>query len=118
MNIKFEVRKLKIAISKSGVHCSVKRQLKNDYNEPTDKFENVTEFKGLYHEQNSYINMATAESAQYVSKKIPMVLCELENVKDVKQNDILTLNGKSFKITGVANIQEWNLIADISLEVI
>ena len=32
--------------------------------------------------------------------------------------DTVTINAKTFKVTGVVNIQEWNLISDISLEVV
>ena len=118
MNLKFELRKLEIALNKSGKLCKVKRQGLNKFKEPNDILEDITEFKGLYHEQNSYVKLTTTEQAQYVSKKIPMVLCKFEDALPIKSNDILVYNNKEFKITGVTNIQEWNLIADVSLEVI
>lgn len=118
MNLKFEIKKLEIGLNKSGKLCKVKRQGLNKFKEPNNILEDIVEFKGLYHEQNSYIKLNITEQAQYVNKKIPMILCKFEDVGLIKQNDILTYNNKDFKVTGITNIQEWNLIADISLEVI
>jgi hypothetical protein len=49
-----------------------------------------------------------------------MILCLFEEVKaaDLQFGDVTVINGKTFRVTGVQDIQEWNLIADISLEVI
>ena len=30
----------------------------------------------------------------------------------------MILNGKKYKVTGIVNIQEWNILGDISLEVV
>ena len=49
-----------------------------------------------------------------------MLLCLHSDVSqvNVQVGDQVKLNGKTFNVTGVINIQEWNLVADISLEVV
>ena len=36
----------------------------------------------------------------------------------LKVDHQVVINGKTFKVTGIVNIQEWSIIGDISLEVI
>ena len=38
------------------------------------------------------------------------------DVKELKLGDIIQINDKTFKVSSITNIQEWNIIADISLE--
>ena len=48
-----------------------------------------------------------------------MILCLYEDITSLglRVDDQLVINGKTFKVTGIVNVQEWNLIGDISLEV-
>ena len=76
--------------------------------------------KGLYHEQNSNIALTTGDTTQTRTKKIPMLLCLWDDLKHVilKVGDKTEINSKVFKVTGVTNVQEWSIVADISLEVV
>lgn len=49
-----------------------------------------------------------------------MILCLYEDTAflALQVGDIVNINAKTFKVTGVTDIQEWNLISDISLEVV
>lgn len=49
-----------------------------------------------------------------------MILCLYKDTASLvlSVGDIVKINAKTFKVTGVTNIQEWNLISDISLEVV
>ena len=47
-----------------------------------------------------------------------MLLCLHEDTSLLKPGDFMILNEKKYKVTGIVNIQEWNLIGDISLEVV
>ena len=62
----------------------------------------------------------TGDTTQVRSKKVPMILCMYEDTARLvlQVGDIVKINSKTFKVTGVTDIQEWNLISDISLEVI
>lgn len=118
INTKFESYKLQREIKKVGKEYEFKRALLNDYKEPTDEKDFVAKMLGLYHEQNSKISITTGETTQTRNKKIPMILCLYEEAKHLKMGDIVEINNKTFKVTGVTNIQEWNIISDISLEVV
>lgn len=120
MTTKFEAAKLKKELKTSGIDYEFKRLKVNDFGEPTDESEVVATIKGLYHEQNSNIQITTGETTQIRTKKIPMVLCLYEDaaLAALKVGDVVTINSETFKVTGVVNIQEWSIIADISLEVV
>ena len=49
-----------------------------------------------------------------------MILCLYEDTTSLalQVGDIVNFNDKTLKVTGVTDIQEWNIISDISLEVV
>lgn len=117
VNKKFESYKIQREIKRSGSSYTFLRLGKNNFGEPTDELETVVTLSGLYHEQNSNISITTGTTTRYRSKKIPMILCEYENVSEIEVDDFVMINNKKFNVTGIVNVQEWNIIADISLEV-
>lgn len=118
INTKFESYKLRREIKKVGEEYEFNRAKTNEYKEPIDEKEVVAKISGLYHEQNSKISITTGETTQTRNKKIPMILCLYEDAKPLKVGDVVEINSKKFNVTGVVNIQEWNIISDISLEVV
>ena len=118
INTKFEAYKLRRELKRIGKEYEFKRFELNEFKEPTDKEFSVGVLSGLYHEQNGSISIITGETTQTRTKKTPMILCLYEDAKFLKIDDFVKINSKTFKVIGVVNIQEWNLIVDISLEVI
>ena len=118
VNTKFEAYKLRRELKKVGIEYEFKRAKLNVFKEPTKEDEVVGKLKGLYHEQNSNVSVTTGETTRTRTKKVPMILCLYEDAKFLKLDDIVKINSKTMKVTGVVNIQEWNIIADISLEVV
>lgn len=120
INKKFEAYKIKRELKRSGIEYEFKRAGKNNFGEPTEDLSVVGKLKGLYHEQNSSIRISTGDTTQVRTKKIPMILCLYEDAASLvlKIGDIVEINGKTLKVTGIVNIQEWNIISDISLEVV
>lgn len=118
VNNKFETYKLRRELKRIGKEYEFKRPKLNQFKEPTNEHEQIGKFVGLYHEQNSHISVSTGETTQTRSKKIPSILCLFEDAKFLKVGDITEINSKTFRVTGVINIQEWNIIADVSLEVV
>lgn len=120
INKKFEAYKIKRELKRSGIDYEFKRNVKNDFGEPTDELKVVGKLKGLYHEQNSSIQITTGDTTQVRTKKVPMILCLYEDTASLvlQVGDIVKINAKTFKVTGVIDIQEWNLISVISLEVV
>lgn len=120
INTKFEAYKIKRELKRSGIDYEFKRAEKNEFGEPTGELMLVGMLKGLYHEQNSSVQITTGDTTQVRTKKVPMILCLYEDTASLvlQVGDIVKINAKTFKVTGVINIQEWNLISDISLEVV
>lgn len=120
INTRFEAYKIKRELKRSGIDYEFKRTEKNDFGEPTDELKVVGKFRGLYHEQNSTIQITAGDTTRTRTKKVPMILCLYEDTASLilQVDDIVKINAKTFKVTGITNIQEWNLISDISLEVV
>lgn len=118
VNTKFEAYKLCRELKRSGKQYEFKRAKLNVFKEPTNDYDIVKQLTGLYHEQNGSISVATGDTTQTRTKKVPMILCLYEDVESIKFGDIIEINSRIFKVTGIVNIQEWNIIADISFEVI
>ena len=120
MTTKFEAAKLKKELKTSGIDYKFKRLKVNDFSEPIGDGEEITTVIGLYHEQNSNVQITTGDTTQVRTKKVPMILCLYDDAALValKVGDVVKINSKTFKMTGVVNIQEWSIIADISLEVV
>lgn len=118
MNIKFERNKLKRELKKSGKKYSILRDGKNEFGEPTGEPTEVCSIDAIYHESNGYIRTQTGEAAVYRTKKEPKLLCLYEDATSLVSGDYVFINGNRYNITGVLNVQEWNVIADISLEAV
>lgn len=124
LNTKFEAYKLRRELKRIGKEYEFKRAKLNDFKEPTNDEFVVGKLRGIYHEQNSYIKntvnsaIQTGGVVQVRTKKVPMVLCLYDDAKFLKTGDKVKINSKTYKVNGIVNIQEWNIISDISLEVI
>ena len=118
LNTKFEAYKLRRELKRIGREFQFERAELNAFKEPTDDSVPAGKLMGLYHEQNSSVSVTTGETTQTRSKKTPMILCLYEDATFLKIDDFVKINSKKLKVTGIVNIQEWNIIADISLEVV
>lgn len=120
LNTKFEAYKLNRELVRSGTDFVFTRQKLNEFNEPDGEAVEVGEIRGLYHEQNSNIQITTSDATQIRTKKIPSILCLFEDVEklSLKAGDKTTLNDQIFEVTGVVNIMEWSIVVDISLELV
>lgn len=133
VNKDFEAYKLKRELKRSGIDYEFKRKGMNEFGEPSDELVPIGVIRGLYHEENSNIQITTGDTTRIRTKKIPMILCLYEDATflgsdnesaldekefGLKVDDQVVINGKTFKVTGIVNIQEWSIIGDISLEVI
>lgn len=119
INKDFEAYKLKRELKRSGIDYKFKRRGTNEFGEPSDELALLGVIRGLYHEENSNIQITAGDTTRVRTKKIPMILCLYEDIASLglRVDDQLVINSKTFKVTGIVNVQEWNLIGDISLEV-
>lgn len=123
INKNFEAYKIKREIKRSGVEYEFKRRKLNDFNECSGEEISIGKVKGIYHE-STYANetayLMSKDSSQTRSKKTPMILCLYDDVAflDLHVNDLVSFNNKTFKVVSLSNIQEWNIVVDIFLEVV
>ena len=123
VNKSFEEKKIKRELKRSGIDYEFKRIIKNEFEEADGEAEVIGKIKGIYHEEtavNGIITITVKDNVQVRSKKSPVILCLYEDTASLalKVGDIVEMANKTFKVVGISNIQEWSIIADISLEVI
>lgn len=105
-------------IVRNGSTYTVKRNKVDKYGEPTQEVEEVTALRGLFHISKGFITKNTSDGSQIKTKGQPMILALLEECKTIQNGDFVVINGNTYKITDKNNIEEYNIIADISLEVV
>ena len=118
LNTKFEAYKLRRELKRIGKEYEFQRAKLNEFKEPIEEEMFVGKIIGLYHEQNSNVSLTTGDTTQIRTKKIPMILCLYEDANFLKIGDFVKINLKTLKVIGIVNVQEWNIITDISLEVV
>lgn len=125
INTKFEAYKLRRVLKQSGVDFVFMRSEKNEYGEPDGEPLEVARLRGIYHETNSYVSNTVGDAATTRTKKQPMILCLCEDVAslDLQPGDTTTVpvgapetHSKTLKYVGCVDVQNWGIIADLSLE--
>jgi len=122
INKQFEAYKVKREIKRSGSEYQFKRPETNDFGEPKGTDILIGTLKGIYHDYaagGSRIEITT-DTIQTRTKKKYQILCVWEDAEslELQVGDFTMINGKKYDVTGVANIQEWNIIGEVNLEVV
>lgn len=126
INTKFELYKLRRELKRNGKDYTFRRRKLNQFNEPTGELEDVLTIRCLYHEVSSFRTTSTGDSSTTVTEKQPMLLCAVEDVKgsSLEEGDFIEVNDsvygdkKVLRFVGIVDIQNYGIIADISLEVV
>lgn len=114
----FQLGKVKLALVRSGAHFLFQRDNLDEYNEPDGTQSTVVNLKGLYHETQGYITTTKGDASAVRSKPAPQILALWDEAKLLEQGDYTVINGAKYLVTGVHDLSNANLIADISLEVV
>ena len=115
----FQLNKVRRFINTYGQIFQFDKPGKNEFGEPNG--ETVShKIKGVFHETSGfasgYITKTTSDSTTIRLKSNPMFLTLWESVGDLKHQDELIFNDKKYRVNGVTNLLQANLIAEISLE--
>lgn len=113
-----EQKAIEREITRNGSTYIVKRNKVDKYGEPTQEVEEVTTLRGLFHISKGFVTKNTSDGSQTKTKGQPMILALLEECETIQNGDFVVINGNIYKITDKNNIEEYNIIADISLEVV
>lgn len=126
INTRFELYKLRRTLMRNGIDVTFYRKPKNEYGEPSGVGFKICTVRCLYHESNSFKTFATADGSTTVTEKKPMLLCAVDDLKNnnIEAGDYTVLDDavyggkKALRFVGVDDIQNFGIIADISLEVV
>lgn len=125
INTRFELYKLRRELKRNGKEYVFYRNLDNEYGEPVEDRVEILRVKALYHETSAYKTTFTNDGTTITSEKKPMLLCALQDVNgsDIKLGDYIEIvdnvygDVKRLTFSGVTDVQDFGVIADISLEV-
>lgn len=131
VNNRFVLYQVKREIKRNGTEMEFYRRKKNEYGEPGEP-ELLCTYKGFYHEHaahmlDTYRTLTTDTPNRYTTEKSPQLIVPYEdfyfkenedsdNLIGVEMGDEVIFNGKILRVTNVFNVQEWNLLIDISFE--
>lgn len=120
VNTQFEAYKIEREIHKNGVYNVFYRPGINSFGEPDNTLlSTVGGLNALYHEQNGFVQVAVANEVQYRTKKQPMMMSLLSDVRalGLQVGDFTIIDDKKYTVIAIANLYNWDILADISLEV-
>lgn len=112
----FLLHRLKVQLNMRGVEYTFSRQALDKFGQPLDDVQEEIILKGIYHESNGYIQTTGSDATITRTKKSPMILCLFKDGNKIKQGDLISVNEKQYKVSGILNIQNYSIASDISLE--
>ena len=112
----FLLHRLQVQLNMRGIEYVFSRQALDKFGQPLDDTQEEIKLKGIYHESNGYIQTLGSDATIITTEKSPMILCLFEDGNKIKQGDMITIAEKTFRVSGVLNIQNYSIVADISLE--
>lgn len=114
----FQLNKVRRLIKTQGRSALIVRPATNKFGEPNGE-EDVRTILGVFHESSSkmtYQAKTNSDGSTIRAKAAPMMLCLWEDVQDIQHTDHLVMNNNAYVIGEIKNVNESNLVADISLE--
>lgn len=112
---KQELSKAVREIETHGEEYTFEREKLDEYNEPTGEKEKVAIVKGLYHINKGYVSRTVGDATTTHSKGQPMILAVFEETENIREQDIVTVEGKLYVVIGRTNVGEYSILNDISL---
>lgn len=118
-NNPYQVSKLKRILRTQKIKYTFNRLPLNSFGEPDkDKQPIKIEIQGLFHMSSSHQTRTNADSTTIATNPQPMILALYEVAKTIKYGDCVVINNQKYKVVEVMNVNELNLFAEISLEVV
>ena len=116
--LQIELNKVKREIKTHGRSYEVKRTILNKYGEDTDEQQSITEVQGLLHTEKGYITKSVSDGSKTHSKGQPKLMVAYDDSVLIKNGDTIQINENIYKVIEKNNIQEFNLVCDISMELV
>lgn len=116
--LQIELNKVKREIKTHGRSYEVKRTILNNYGEDTDEQQSITEVQGLLHTEKGYITKSVSDGSKTHSKGQPKLMVVYDDSVLIKNGDTIQINENIYKVIEKNNIQEFNIVCDISMELV
>jgi hypothetical protein len=117
--MKMELHKVLREVQVHGTEYTFFRKKVDKYGEPTkEEPKQVVKVQGLFHVSKGYITQNIQDGTKTHSKGQPMLMVAYENTREIKTEDFLIINENTYKVVEKNNIQEYNIVTDISLELV
>ena len=114
--VKMELHKVLREIQIHGTEYTFFRKEVDKYGELTkEEPEQIAKVQGLFHVSKGYITQNIQDGTKTHSKGQPMLMVAHENTREIQTDDFFVINGNRYKVIEKNNIQEYNIITDISL---
>ena len=112
----FLLHRLQVQLNMRGIEYVFSRQALDKFGQPIEGDDDENAIVGIYHESNSYIQTTGGNATVIRTRKSPMILCLFADGDKIKQGDRVVINEKTYKVSGVLDVQNYHIAADISLE--
>ena len=72
----------------------------------------------MFHVSKGYVTQNIQDGTKTHRKGQPMLMVAHENTGEIQTDDFFIINGNRYKVVEKNNIQEYNIVTDISLELV
>lgn len=118
-SLNFELHRVRKEIEIHGDSFTFWRNKTDEYGEKAKgEREKITVIQGLFHISKGYVTENIQEGTHTHSKGQPMLLVVMsEEENKIKNGDFVYMGETEYKVIEKNNIQNYDIVADISLEV-
>lgn len=113
-----ELHKVKREIQIYGDEYTVYKQKTDSYGETTSDIEEIQKVSGLFHITKGYTAQTISDGTRIKAKAQPMLMVCMEDSKQIENGMFIVINNNRYNIVDKNNIQEYNIVVDLSLELV
>lgn len=111
-----ELYKVSREIQRHGDKADVYEVILDEYGEYKDKSK-TGNISVLFHITKGYVSQSVGDATVSRSKGQPALIMSYDDSANINVGNIVMYNGKSYKVVDKNNVQEYNIVVDVSLEV-
>lgn len=113
-----ELYKVKREIQIHGDKYTVYKQKTDKYGENTSDIEEIQKVSGLFHITKGYTTQTISDGTKVRAKSQPMLMICIEGSEQIENGMFVMINDNKYNIVDKNNIQEYNMVVDLSLELV
>ena len=101
-----------------GEEYTVYKQKTDKYGETTSDIEEIQKVSGLFHITKGYTTQTISDGTKVRAKSQPMLMICMEGSEQIENGMFVIINDNRYNIVDKNNIQEYNMVVDLSLELV